>query len=131
MTDPISVEQALQLAEKGELPWLELKRGWWDPEGVGKYVSALANAAAIHHEPFGYLVWGVADSGEAVGTDVDPTTAKVKGQPFEFWLRQRLSLNPPIGYRQGGFDGSYGRVESRRARVCRFGVGVMAGGAVR
>ena len=47
---------------KTEVEWFEFKENWFEPQGIGEYISALANAAAFAREDSGYLVWGVNDS---------------------------------------------------------------------
>lgn len=46
------------LVQAGEHEWLEFKHND-DPHTMGEYVSALANAAALDGEPFGYMVWAL------------------------------------------------------------------------
>ncbi len=41
-----------------ETEWVEFKVNDANPEDVGQYISALANAAALVGEAFAYLVWG-------------------------------------------------------------------------
>jgi predicted HTH transcriptional regulator len=81
--------------ELAELPketeWVEFKENDPNPEEIGEYISALANAAALHGKPFGYLVWGIHDkTQELVGTTFRPRMAKVKGQELENWLSTQL-----------------------------------------
>ena len=45
----------------GEAEWVEYKLNNTHPEEIGQYISALANAAALNNQPFGYLLWGVED----------------------------------------------------------------------
>ncbi|MXZ26973.1 MAG: transcriptional regulator [Gammaproteobacteria bacterium] len=81
----------------GETEWIEYKRNYVNPEEVGRYISALANGAALNEEPFGYLMWGVVDkTGELVGTTFDPKTAKKGNEPLETWLLRLL--NPKIQF---------------------------------
>ena len=64
-------------AQSGEQEWFEFKRNHYEPEALGQYVSALANAAALANQPRGYLVFGIDDeSHDVVGTSFDPYTAK-------------------------------------------------------
>ena len=78
------------LAER-ESDTLEFKGGgWWDPDAVGRYASALANSARLAGQGSGALVWGVADDRTIQGTKLDTRTIVVKGQPLEFWLKGRL-----------------------------------------
>jgi predicted HTH transcriptional regulator len=60
-----------------EMPWVEFKVNNSDPDRIARTVSALANAARLSDEPFGYMVWGIADGNHAVvGTDFEPGTKK-------------------------------------------------------
>jgi len=86
--------QAL-LAELTSLPneteWAEFKHNNADPEEIGEYISALANASALHGRECAYIVWGVEDSGHAiVGTSFKPRHAKVGGEELENWLVRLL-----------------------------------------
>ena len=75
-------------AQSGEQEWFEFKRNHYEPEALGEYVSALANAAALANQPRGYLVFGIDDeSHDVVGTSFDPYMAKAKGnQALLPWL---------------------------------------------
>ena len=44
-----------------ETEWVELKVNEAEPQGIGEYLSALANAAALVGKAFAYLVWGGLD----------------------------------------------------------------------
>ncbi len=62
-----------------ETEWVELKENNADPQDVGEYISALANAAALVGKAHGYIIWGVNDdTHEVVGTS--PSTTAVTGQ---------------------------------------------------
>lgn len=82
-----------------EVEWVELKRDRFEPQELGEYLSALANAACLASQPRGYLVYGIDDSAHAVlGTSFDPYAAKAKGnQGLLPWLGAGLKPNP-------GFD---------------------------
>lgn len=70
---------------------------------IGQRISALANAANICNQPFGYLVFGVEDQTHTVvGTDFKPSQKKVKNGELENWLIQRLS--PRIDFRIYEFE---------------------------
>jgi predicted HTH transcriptional regulator len=61
-----------------ETEWVEFKENNDNPEEIGEYISALANAAALQGKAFAYLVWGVHDAEhDIVGTRLDPFTIKV------------------------------------------------------
>jgi predicted HTH transcriptional regulator len=79
-----------RLRSYGECDWIEFKQSWFEPEKVGRYISALANGARIEARSKGYLVWGLANDGSLVGTMFDHATQKVGAQPFEFWLKGRV-----------------------------------------
>ncbi|MBK8568285.1 MAG: putative DNA binding domain-containing protein [Saprospiraceae bacterium] len=81
-----------------ESEWLEFKENNKAPEMVGERISALSNSAALHHEQFGYLVFGVQDNTlNVVGTNFKPNVEKIGNEPLENWLHQRLS--PKIDFR--------------------------------
>ncbi len=91
------------LNEGNESEWLEFKTNFGEknksisPEGVGEYISALSNSACISGREYGYLVLGVAsDNKSIVGTDLDPSSYKWKGQDFE--LRLRSMISPKIHF---------------------------------
>lgn len=88
--------------ELGSLPreteWVEFKVNETEPQLIGEYVSALANAAALAGKAFGYLVWGVRDEDHAVvGTTFDPGTTKVGNEELESWLLR--VMEPKIDFR--------------------------------
>lgn len=74
-----------------ETEWVEFKTNP-DWEKLGKYISALANSAALLDQECGYLVYGVDDQTHCiVGTDAHFFGAKHKQQEVESWLQQKLS----------------------------------------
>ncbi|MDE2664368.1 MAG: putative DNA binding domain-containing protein [Gemmatimonadota bacterium] len=81
-----------------ETEWVEFKRNYSRPEAVGEYISALANSAALHGEPFGYVFWGVRNSThDLVGTDFVPGSTKKGNELIEPWLAR--SLEPQVDFR--------------------------------
>lgn len=107
MRDRNSDERLLDsLLGEGECEWIEFKGSWFDPDGVGRYASALGNGARLCDKPHGFLVWGLTNSGEVVGTTVVPPTERVGQQPFEFWLKGRITpQGHPFRFRQFECDG--------------------------
>lgn len=88
-------------AEPRESEWLEFKTNVYD--GLGEYISALANSACLLGKPRAYLVFGIADgSHAAVGTTFDPAAEMVKNkegkniQPLTLFLSQ--GLKPNVGF---------------------------------
>lgn len=91
-----------------EQEWFEFKGSWYDPNGIGEYISALANAAALAGRDVGYLVWGIEDaSHELVGTDFDPDRS-VRGEPLKHFLARQLE--PDAGF-------AFGEVEVEGVRL--------------
>lgn len=81
-----------------ETEWVEFKVNQSDPQVIGEYISALANAAALNGKAFAYLVWGVEDGAHnIVGTSFMPSVAKKGNEPLETWLLQLLT--PKIHFR--------------------------------
>ncbi|MCB1777104.1 MAG: putative DNA binding domain-containing protein [Candidatus Competibacteraceae bacterium] len=90
------------LAELRKLPreteWAEFKHNNAEPEEIGEYLSALANAAALTGKVHAWLVWGVNnDTHEIIGTTFNPVAAKVGNEELESWLLRLLS--PKINFR--------------------------------
>jgi ATP-dependent DNA helicase RecG len=81
-----------------ETEWLEFKRNRHEPQAIGEYLSALANAACLANQPRGYLVFGIDDDTHVVvGTEVDPYAIKGKGnQDLLPWLAAGLRPNPGV-----------------------------------
>ena len=81
-----------------ETEWVEFKHNNADPEEIGEYLSALANAAALTGKVHAYLVWGVDNNThEVIGTSFDPAKARVGNEELENWLLRLL--NPKINFR--------------------------------
>lgn len=81
-----------------ETEWFEFKRNRYEPQQLGEYLSALANAACLAGQPRGYLVFGIDDAThDVVGTDFDPYATKAKGnQDLLPWLA--AGLRPNTGF---------------------------------
>ncbi|WP_310599663.1 ATP-binding protein [Desulfobulbus sp.] len=95
------------VAELRKLPqeteWVEFKHNNTEPDEIGEYLSALANAAALTGKVYAYLVWGVQNDTHAiVGTAFNPVTAKVGNEALESWLLRLLS--PKINFRFFAFQ---------------------------
>jgi len=86
-----------------EETWFEFKtnvamqKASLTPEGIGEYISALANGACINNKDYGYLILGVEDKTHLiVGTNFKPRQFKMGNQDFELWLR--TLINPKISF---------------------------------
>jgi len=89
-----------------ELEWLEFKHNQGDPEEIGKYVSALSNAAALHGRSRGFLVWGIEDETHAIlGTTFNPHTKKRGGELLEGWLAHKVTPRMDLGFHTGTVRG--------------------------
>ncbi len=83
-----------------ETDWVEFKHENTDPEGMGRRVAALSNAARIEGKDTAYMVWGVEDgTHRVVGAAFEPDAARVRGQPLALWLAQNLQPSPAFGFR--------------------------------
>ena len=81
-----------------ETEWVEFKVNNTDPQEIGRYLSALANAAALNGKAFAYLVWGVEDQTHGiVGTNFAPGATRKGNEPLDTWLLRLLT--PKIHFR--------------------------------
>jgi ATP-dependent DNA helicase RecG len=81
-----------------ETEWAEFKKDNDAPEGIGEYLSAISNSAALHGKESGFIVWGVDDAThELVGTGFKPRTSKIGNEDLESWLSRLLA--PSIDFR--------------------------------
>lgn len=96
--------------EPHETEWLEFKRNHYEPQLIGEYLSALANAACLAGKPRGCLVFGIDnESHDVAGTVFDPYTVKAKGnQDLIIWLS--MGLHPNVGFETFAVDHPKGRV---------------------
>lgn len=77
-----------------EIQWVEFKHNNYNPEMIGRDISALANSAALYEKSCAYMLWGINDTThEIVGTDYSLQTLKKGNQELENWLRSLLSQN--------------------------------------
>lgn len=78
------------IAYPTEANWFEFKENWYEPNGIGEYISSLSNAAALEGQEYGYLVWGVNnDTHEITGTKFD-YRVDVKNEPLEHFLARQI-----------------------------------------
>ena len=94
------LDQLLQLPR--EAATVEFKLNWDKPEDIGRYLSALANAAALERRDRAWVVWGVeAATHEVKGTSFDPFAAKGEGnQPLIMWLTHLTSPRPDFKFHE-------------------------------
>ena len=88
--DPIALLDNLR-ALTGEIDWVEFKTNNDNSIAIGKYVSALSNAAILREKSEAYLVWGIEDeTHNVVGTTVNLNAKKEGNEPFLLWLSKML-----------------------------------------
>ncbi len=88
-----------------ETPWLEFKCDNYDPDMIGKDISALANGATLDEKDCAYFIWGVTDkTHEIVGTGHDLQNLKKGNEELENWLRRLLSGNADFEYQMVKMD---------------------------
>lgn len=86
-----------------ETEWLEFKLNFHTPDEIGERISALANSAALHNKPYGYLVFGAEDNNHnIVGTNFRAKSHKKGNEDLEMWILNRL--NPRINFECFEFD---------------------------
>jgi ATP-dependent DNA helicase RecG len=79
------------LAEPAESSWLEFKSNNEDPQLIGEYISALANAAMLAGRDRAYLVFGVNDKTRTPeGTTVRLRELKKGGENLVNWLSRMV-----------------------------------------
>src|SRR3990172_8806251 len=89
-----------------ETEWVEFKVDNADPQDLGEYLSALANAAALSGKAFAYVVWGVEDTAHrAVGTTFSPATARKGNEALESWLLRLLQPQVEFRFTELDIDG--------------------------
>lgn len=88
-----------------EIEWAEFKVNFFNPEEIGRYISAISNAAAMAGRKAGYMVWGVDDSThQVIGTDFD-CDSDVKHEPLKHYLARGLSPSLPFDFGEGEIGG--------------------------
>ncbi|MDD5434853.1 MAG: putative DNA binding domain-containing protein [Nitrospira sp.] len=75
-----------------ETEWLEFKVNRYVPQEIGEYISALSNAACLHGQQYGYLIFGIEDNTHnVIGTKFKPRKTKEGNEELENWLSRLLS----------------------------------------
>ncbi len=90
-----------------EQEWFEFKANWFEPNGLGEYISALSNAAAFHGQDFGYLVWGIDNDTHAIiGTTFEPNS-DVKREPLKHYLVRQLTPDTIFSFHEQIMEGKH------------------------
>ena len=89
--DPAALLRRL-LLEPSENDWLEFKHNNADPDRIGEWVSACANAAILASVERAYMVWGVEDkTKKLLGTTVRLADIQKGGEKFTNWISRTIS----------------------------------------
>lgn len=98
------VQELIKLPRETE--WVEFKVNNTDPQEIGEYMSALANAAALNGKAHGYLLWGIENiQHQIVGTTFDPANARKGNEPLETWLLRLLTPKVHFRFQTVDIDG--------------------------
>lgn len=80
-----------------ENEWLEYKENNSNPDMIGEYISALCNSAILDGQDKAYLIYGISDNKEIIGTKFDFKKAKKGAQELENYiltlLKPRISFS--------------------------------------
>lgn len=88
------------LSYQEEQDWFEFKGNWFEPVGVGEYISSLANAAALVGRECAYMIWGVNDkTHKIIGTQFN-YHINVKNEPLEHFLARQLLPDLAFEFRE-------------------------------
>lgn len=80
------------LEQKEENSWLEFKTNNDDPELIGQWIAASANAAILGDQSRAYLVYGIEDkTRRLIGTTVRLDGKKCGGENFINWVSRLIS----------------------------------------
>ena len=107
-TELIKLVDELRALPK-ENEWVEFKSGnATTNERFGMYISAISNAACIHNNPFGYLVFGIDDATHAVeGTKFRFQKRKEGNSELEIWVRRLLYPSIKFEFLPCDYEGHY------------------------
>ena len=96
-----------------EQNWFEFKDAWYEPDGIGEYISALSNSAGLIGKDEGYLIWGIGDVDHKYTNTKFNYHKDVKKEPLEHYLARNIS--PGIYFR---FDETI--IDNNRVVVLRI-----------
>ena len=81
-----------------ETEWVEFKVDNDQPENIGEYISALANAAAYCGKVHAYILWGIENNThKIIGTQFKPLEKKIGNEELESWLLRLIS--PKVNFK--------------------------------
>ena len=76
---------------QNELPWIEFKDNFSNPDEIGEYVSALSNTAALYNQEHAFMIWGVNnETHNLTNTSFDPFKSVKGNQDLSLWISTQL-----------------------------------------
>ncbi|MBU1130929.1 putative DNA binding domain-containing protein [Patescibacteria group bacterium] len=89
------VELEILVKELSKLPneteWVEFKHNNFNPDEIGRDISALSNGAALHEKERAYIIFGIDDkTHNIIGTTFKPRMTKKGNEELESWLSYKL-----------------------------------------
>ncbi len=82
--------QIRSLIKSSESEWLEFKKDNIEPDTIGENISAISNTVTLLNKGQGYIVWGVDNNKQFIGTNFKPKEYKVGNEELENWLLKLL-----------------------------------------
>ena len=89
-----------------EQNWFEFKDGWYEPDGIGEYISALSNSAAMLGREEGYLIWGIHNDTHAYTNTKLNYHQDVKNEPLEHFLARNITPGIYFRFDEDTLDGN-------------------------
>ena len=90
-----------------EYEWLDFKENWFSKDGIGEYISAISNGAALSGREFGYIIWGVNDkTHEITGTNVN-FDKDIDNEPYKHYLARNLKPSVAFEVDETEIEGKY------------------------
>ncbi|RAX57257.1 transcriptional regulator [Helicobacter monodelphidis] len=76
-----------------ENEYIEFKHNNKNPQEIGEYISVLSSSATLCNVSKAYLIYGINDNQEIIGTDFKPKECKKGNEELESWLHRLLEPN--------------------------------------
>ena len=92
------------LSYRYEEEWFEFKSSWYEPEGIGQYISSLSNAAAYVGRKEGYLVWGVDNETHTLTDTTFNWQVDVKNEPLQHFLARQITPDIDFSFHEATIE---------------------------
>lgn len=93
------------ISRKWDEDWYEFKDNWYSASGIGEYISALSNAAALAHQDNGYLIWGVHDKTHNLTDSQFDWHQNVDQEPLEHYLARQITPDVNFSFQELSIQG--------------------------